>query len=348
MRSAFVFALAFGLSLGDLSPEKLLKTQIAPVFGASQRLQPVTEAPAAVTIVTADEIARYGYRTLADILGGARGLFVTNDRNYAYVGTRGFAQPGDYNTRILLLINGHRMNDNIYDLAAVGADFGLDPATFERVEIIRGPASSLWGANALLAIVNVIPRSGASIGRPSIMLETGSLGERSARFAAGTHKNGLDVAVFGGITGVDGVRRLYFPEFDTPDNNGGIAERADGEDIRQLFSRLAFRNLRITAAFGRREKHVPTASYGTLFNDTRLETIDTRSFVDAEYERKYGATRLNVRAYADRYDYEGTYPYAADTGDATEGSRRTKSCGSAMSATACARRSPHTPTVRPT
>ena len=92
----------------------------------------MTEAPASVTIVTADDIARFGYRTLADILRSARGLFVSYDRNYSYLGARGLQRPGDYNSRILLLVDGHRMNDNVYDQAAIGPDFGLDPAMFER------------------------------------------------------------------------------------------------------------------------------------------------------------------------------------------------------------------------
>jgi outer membrane receptor for ferrienterochelin and colicins len=52
-----------------------MRIEIQHVFGASERLQPVTEAPSSVTIVTADEIARYGYRTLADILRGVRGWY---------------------------------------------------------------------------------------------------------------------------------------------------------------------------------------------------------------------------------------------------------------------------------
>ena len=77
-------------------------------------------------------------------------------RNYSYLGVRGFARPGDYNTRVLLLINSHRVNDNVYDPAAIGADFGVDVAMFDRVEIIRGPASSLYGTSAFIAVVNVI------------------------------------------------------------------------------------------------------------------------------------------------------------------------------------------------
>ena len=91
-------------------------------------------------------------------------MYVTDDRNFSLVGTRGFAKPGDYNSRILLLVNGHRVNDNVFGQAEIGAEFGLDPAMFERVEIIRGPASSLYGDSAFFAVVNVITRTGASLG----------------------------------------------------------------------------------------------------------------------------------------------------------------------------------------
>src|SRR5687767_11292775 len=66
--------------LGEVPIEELLELGIQDVFGASDRLQPVTEAPSSVSIVTADEIARYGYRSIADILRGVRGIYVTNDR----------------------------------------------------------------------------------------------------------------------------------------------------------------------------------------------------------------------------------------------------------------------------
>src|SRR4051812_16315216 len=94
--------------LKNVPLEDLMRMEVQHVFGASERLQPVTEAPSSVTVVTADDITRFGYRNLADILRSTRGFYVSNDRNYSYVGVRGFARSGDYNTRILLLVKGQR------------------------------------------------------------------------------------------------------------------------------------------------------------------------------------------------------------------------------------------------
>ena len=55
------------------------------------------------------------------------GFYVTNDRNYSYLGMRGFSRPGDYNARILLLVDGHRMNDNVFGSALLGTEFAAGP-----------------------------------------------------------------------------------------------------------------------------------------------------------------------------------------------------------------------------
>jgi len=302
-------------TLPDLSIEDLMKLDAGQVFGASERLQPVTEAPASVSFITADEIARHGYRTLADILRGVRGFYVTDDRNFSLIGTRGFAKPGDYNSRILLLINGHRVNDNVFGQAEIGAEFGLDPATFERVEIIRGPASSLYGDSAFFAVVNVITRSGASLGGGSITLEAGTLGTQLARASAG-HRfvNGVDVALSGTYEHSDGVGRLYFPALDAPETNNGVAEGLDAEGVRQVYGRLEFRGLSVTGAYGSRRRDVPTASFGTLFNEQewKEQTTDRHTLIDADFGRSFSGTRVTFRASFDRFSYDGTYPFAGE------------------------------------
>jgi outer membrane receptor for ferrienterochelin and colicins len=304
---------AHAQALPDLSLEELMRIDAGRVFGASERIQPVTEAPASVSFITAEDIARYGYRTLADILRGVRGMYVTDDRNYSYLGTRGFSKLGDYKSRILLLVNGHRVNDNVYGQAEIGAEFGLDPAMFERVEIIRGPASALYGDSAFFAVVNVITRTGASLNGAAITVEGGSLD--SARVHARLGRalpNGLDFALSGTYERSGGVERLYFPAFDTPGTNNGVADGLDGEQLQQFYSRITFKNLTFTGAYGQRQRHVPTASFGTLFNEqmTPQETIDLHTLLDAEYVRSIGATRLVARVSYDRYSGEGIFPFA--------------------------------------
>src|SRR5262245_36380221 len=208
---------ARGQSLSELSLEDLMRLDAGRVFGASERSQPVTEAPASVSFITAEDIARYGYRTLADILHGVRGLYVSDDRNFSFLGARGFGKPGDYNSRILLLVNGHRVNDNIFGQAEIGAEFGLDPATFERVEIIRGPASSLYGYSAFFAVVNVITRTGSAMDGSSVTYEAGSHGTQMVRGMVGSRlSNGVDYAVSATVEGSDGVEHLFFPGFNSP------------------------------------------------------------------------------------------------------------------------------------
>ncbi|HKB09133.1 MAG TPA: TonB-dependent receptor [Vicinamibacterales bacterium] len=302
-------------ALPDLSLEELMRIDSGRVFGASERIQPVTEAPSSVSFITAEEIERYGYRTLADILRGVRGMYVTDDRNFSLLGARGFAKPGDYNSRILLLVNGHRVNDNVFGQAEIGAEFGIDPAMFERVEIIRGPASSLYGDSAFFAVVNVITKSGASLNGASVAAEVGSLETVLTRVSAGQRlANGVDLAVSGTYQGAGGIERLYFPAFDTVDTNHGIAQGLDGERLGELYGQLRLKNFVFTGAYGSRRKDVPTASFGTLFNNhtDKERTTDRHTLLDVEYGRAFGLNRVTLRGSFDQFSYDGTYPFAGD------------------------------------
>jgi outer membrane receptor for ferrienterochelin and colicin len=147
-------------SLTDMSLEELMQINVDSVYGASGFKQKITEAPASVTIITSEDIQKYGYRTLADILRNVTGLYVTNDRNYSYLGVQGYGLPGQYNNSITLSVDGHRLNDNIFDGALIGTEFPIDVDLIDRVEFIRGPNSSLYIASAFLGVVNIITKRG--------------------------------------------------------------------------------------------------------------------------------------------------------------------------------------------
>jgi len=303
--------------LAELSLEELLEINVATVYGASKIEQKVTQAPSSISIVTADEIKKFGHRTLADVLRSVRGLYVSDDRNYSYLGTRGFLRPGDYNTRVLVLIDGHRMNDNVFDGAYIAREATLDVDLIDRVEVIRGPSSSIYGSSAFFGVINIITKRGEQMGGAEVSGEAGSFGAYKGRFSFGEKfENGLEWLFSGSYYTSEGKDRLYYPEFDQRISsdpraaNNGIAQGLDGEEAVNLFSSLNYRHFTFSGFFSHRTKDVPTASFGTLFNDGREATTDYRGYVDLKYDQALNEDlRLQGRLFYDNATYRGVYPF---------------------------------------
>ena len=292
------------------SLEELMNLEVESVYSASKYSQKVTEAPSSVSIVTSEQIQRYGYRTLADILRSVRGFYVTNDRNYIYLGVRGFARPGDYNTRVLLLIDGHRINDNVYDQASLGRDLPIEVDLIERVEIVRGSSSSLYGTSAFFAVINVITKRGRDIKGIEVSAAAESFGTFKTRLTYGKKTDNFELLVSGSHYGSHGQRQLYFKEFDTPLTNNGVAVDADDEEASSAFANLSFRDFTLHGTYGSREKGIPTGSFGTVFNDPRTRTKDRRGYLDLQYEHTFSNQwGVLARASYDSYRYDGVYIY---------------------------------------
>ncbi|MDH4080641.1 MAG: TonB-dependent receptor [Nitrospira sp.] len=289
--------------------ESTLFDEIPTVYGAAKYDQKVHEAPAAVTIITADQIKKYGYRTFAQILDSVPGLFTTTDRNYGYLGIRGFNRPGDYNTRVLILIDNHRLNDAVYDQGAIGTEAPIDVDVIDRVEIIKGPASSLYGTNAFFGVINVITKRGRDLKGVEASGEASSFNTYLGRLSYGNKfSNGLEVLLSGSYSGSEGHRELVYPEFSS--TNNGVAKDADKDNFYYYTGKLTYGDFTLTGGYKWRKKQVPTAAFGTVFNDNRFNTVDERTYVDFSYQHEF-ANQLNLKArlYYDRYYYRGQYPY---------------------------------------
>jgi iron complex outermembrane receptor protein len=191
----------------------------------------------------------------------------------------------------------------------------------DRVEIIRGPGSSLYGNNAFLAVINVITRNGA--GMPGLGGEVS--GEAATR---NTYKgrvtfghqftNGLELLLSGTIFNSEGNHSLYYPQFDqrisanTRATNNGVAEDADADEYKSGFGRIAFHDFSLQGAYIRREKEDPTAPNFVDFNDDRMKTTDERSYVNLKYAHAFeDIVDVTAQVYYDRHEYEAVYPFQA-------------------------------------
>ncbi len=303
----------------DLDIEELLNVEIQTVYGASKFEQKVTEAPSSVSIVTAVEIKKYGYRTLADILRSIRSFYITYDRNYSFAGLRGFGRPGDYNDRMLLLVDGHRTNDNITNGALIGTEFPVDVDLIDRIEVIRGPGSSLYGSNAFFAVINVITKRGRDLKGTEASADAGSYDTFKERLSYGNRfQNGIEAIA--SVSGFDsGGQSLYFPEFDNPATHNGVADGADYDRVKNVFMKLSYQEFTLESGYNSRTKGIPTGSFGADFNNPGNKTVDSLFFTGLKFERSLGkGADIMARIDYDHFQYTGNYIFSGITNEDIE------------------------------
>ena len=291
----------------DLGLDSLLNT---PVSTAAKYSQSVRQVAGSVTIVTAEDIRRFGYRTVADVLQGMAGVYTSNPRSYESIGVRGFGRPTDYNNRILLLMDGHSVFESMWGQAMLGEEQALNLESVERIELIRGPSSALYGTGAMFAVVNVITRAGDDIGGVVVDGEVGSLGRQGVSLVAGSAMGSAgSILVSALLEEAGGQRNLYFPEFDAPATNNGVAENLDG--YRRGSARLsaAVGSFALRTSYNYRSRQDPTGSYGTDFN-AEAGVRDYNWFAELSHSAEISpAHLLSTRAYYDDLRYQGNYPY---------------------------------------
>lgn len=289
--------------LFEMSLEQLMEFDLGTVYTASKFEQKISEAPSTVTVIDADEIRLYGYRTLSDVLESVPGFYTTYDRSYGYLGVRGFGRPGDYSSRVLLLIDGHRLNENISDSPPLVHDFVLDVDLIEKVEIARGPGSALYGSNAFFAVINVITKSGSDYNGLELSGGGGEQGTESARATYGqVFGDDLEALVSGSYYDRDG-QSLYYDEF------GGSADN-DDDQSKSFLVKLSYSDWTFLATHVEREKGIPTAPWGTIFADRRTWIDDTKTQIGLTFEHAIDQElSMLARIAYNQYDFDGDYAY---------------------------------------
>ncbi len=301
-----------GRDLTELTLEQLLDVRVE---AAALHPQTLEDAPASVTVLTAQDLRKYGYRTLGEALASVRGFYGSYDRSYHSIGVRGFNLPGDYASRFLIMVNGHNMADHIFDsMLWFGVDFPIEMNLVKQIEIIRGPSSALYGSNGIFATINIVTKSPEEAGPAALIATAGSFGEKKAQFmvAEPLGKHG-SLLFSGSVFNNRGESPLFFPQFNTPATNGGQALHMDGEKGYHFFSNLVWRNWSITGVVSDRNKIQPISWGPAIFNDRGTQLMESTGYVEAAYARGLAGGTLEWRTYFNSNHLRGRFDYPLDS-----------------------------------
>lgn len=303
--------------LTGLSLEQLLAVEVTSASKYSQR---TADAPSAVQVISREDIQLHGWRTLSEALSSLPGIYITNDRIYDYIGARGFQIPGDYNTRFLLLVDGQRNNDNIYQQALIGSEGWLDMAAVESIEYIPGPGSAIYGSNAMFGVINVITRSAEKTAQNKVIAHASQLGLAGMKVMASQtiigddHDTGLVLHYSAehqagrDLTYADPAGFLY--RADGSPAADGVAHGLDSGNNRHVMVRADHGEWSFKLLNHERTVVPSSAPYLTVFDDPSLQVSDGGTQISASVQHEISATAsVFARLGYTDWHYRATYPY---------------------------------------
>lgn len=182
--------------LMDLSVEDLLNIDVISV---AKKEKSLNDSPAAIYVISQDDIRHIGATSIPEALRLAPGIDVARiDANKWAVSARGF--NGRFANKLLVLIDGR----NTYTRAFSGVYWENQDVMMEdveRIEVIRGPGATLWGANAVNGAINIITKHSADT-HGGLLVAGG-----------GTEEQGFGAFRYGGKLNVDTTARIYIKRF---------------------------------------------------------------------------------------------------------------------------------------
>jgi outer membrane receptor protein involved in Fe transport len=287
--------------------------QAEEVVAASRVSETVEQAPSSVSIVSRRELQAFAYPTIAEALRGQPGVYLWDDRSYQTLGIRGLGFLGSYGNRVLVLYDGHPANDNWLGSSYVGYDAMTDLADAERIELVRGPGSVLYGTNAFSGVINVVERErdpGVSGG-----VSTNLAGVARGRLR-GDVKLGRDGRVWSSVATARGQGRdFYFSEYDAPETNDGVVRGQDGFVTGSFRGGARYGVFKAQWHLHSHRKELPTGEYETDITDPRARQTDTRAFVELSAAPVLSESfSLVTRAHVNAYRFRGLYPRLPEDG----------------------------------
>jgi outer membrane receptor for ferrienterochelin and colicins len=288
-------------------------------------------APAVSSILTAEDLRRFGIHSLGEAINFlSLGMVTSNPLHSVEIGARGVLLTGDYGNHVLLLIDGHAVNEPWAGTAYFDRGAVVPMELIDHVEVVLGPGSVLYGSNAMLGVINVVTKHAKDfsgwhaiiesdipkslrlsagvgkgfhwLGRPAeLTLQAEYLRQDGPAFTFGPQNYGLDT--------VTGEPKRFSPDGPATGMWGGKAEHSYYTRVPSVYARLVLGNLQISARAATYKRATPyldslVNSQGDFDSADNYE-LDRWASLDAKYRRALSPVAdLRIRLYGDANDYQ--------------------------------------------
>ncbi len=314
------------------------------VNGASKSEEVATDAPGTTSVITAEDMRRYGIRTIAgaiDFLG--MGMVTQNPLHSVEIGGRGVLLTSDFGNHVLLVVDGHALNEPWGGTAYYEQGAGIPIELIDHIELVLGPGSVLYGGNAMFGVVNIVTKRAANfaglhfIGEGGLSPQQGGNGQLTSfaptdlggsyRVATGI---GHKLTLFGHSADLTAQAELYRqngPTFDwgqqsvtnddgtpkdfgrrtAPGQWGGRIYNQYDTSVPSVYARLDLGSVAVMVRAASYSRRTPTQGFdqqNTDFDEPRSFERDRFVSADVLYQTRFGKKlSFSARGYADAYDY---------------------------------------------
>ena len=287
----------------------------ATITTASAQSEDLREVPVPTTLITEEMIRISGARNLQEVLAFyVPGMSIVDCNEGVNIAMRGIYSNNQ--EKILIMLNGHRLNNYSTNIAA--PDFSMSLDKLKQIEVLRGPASSIYGGVALTAVVNLITKQGIDIDGFKARVGVGDYGQLRADINMGKRLFDLDFAIWGSLYKADGQRINVAKEetgYPTMTQGGDVIVGGFGNKPSYDFgATLSWNNLQMMYSSRFSEAISPfTASY--TYHPYNIEKYRTFNGIRPSTTNQTHHTEVSYQIHSDHLYLRGTVSY--DNNDLT-------------------------------
>jgi len=309
-KTALLMALLFyaGISLAEELPEQFPDqfpggeegfyegTEDDVIISATRYIKSIEEAPASATVITSEQIRNMGARDLLDVLKTVPGIGISRITGYGLFGIESRGIKNENSQKVLIMIDGHRINEPNFG-SATWVFNNLMVENIKRVEVIRGPGSALYGANAFVAVINVVTKSAKDIDGIELLSGWGSYDTQHHNILFGKEFSKLKIAGTFDYFDTNG------PSLHVDSDSIGRSGHTDAwEEKYDLGLKMSYGDFSFFGRYIDRDRGPYIGILNALNDDTEIEV--SHLLGELNYKRDIGENlHLLAKGYFDNFTY---------------------------------------------